>query len=439
MSAMPWPVDAPALRRIEESPEAVVERDLLATLDPLGRRGKVWIAVLASFAGAAFVAWIYQLVHGLRVTDMGNVVSWGTYMTNFVFFIGISHAGTLISAILRVTDAGWRRPITRMAEAITVIALLVGASMVCIDMGRPDRVLNVIIHGRFQSPILWDLVSVTTYLTGSFLYLYVAMIPDMPMLAKSAREHGRSLLLVRMYEILSLGYTESPAHRRLLARALGAMAVIIIPVAISVHTVVSWVCGMTLRPGWHSTIFGPYFVIGAIFSGTAAIITAMVIFRKAYHLERYLLPEHFHKLAKILLALSLLYAYFTLSEYLTTWYGGAETDTRLLALLAGNGRVGETFWLWAVFGLFVPIGLLLFPSKRSLGSILTASVLINIGMWIKRYLIIVPTLETPFIPAQAAGITPHYFPSLIDASFIIGVGIAMLFAFGNPLLAVIPK
>src|ERR1035437_1265748 len=246
------------------------------------------------------------------------------------------------------------------------------------------------------------------------------MIPDMPILARHAREQGRSPRLIRLYEMLSLGYRESPEHRRLLARALGAMAVIIIPVAISVHTVVSWVFGMTLRPGWHSTIFGPYFVIGAIFSGTAAIITAMVIFRKAYHLERYLLPEHFHKLAKILLVLSLLYAYFTLSEYLTTWYGGEGIDVRLLALLAGNGTVGAVFWLWAAFGLFIPIGLLLFPSKRSLGSIMTASILINIGMWIKRYLIIVPTLETPYIPAQAGGITPHYFPSLVELTITVG-------------------
>ncbi|MFI5311957.1 MAG: NrfD/PsrC family molybdoenzyme membrane anchor subunit [Gemmatimonadales bacterium] len=404
----------------------IIEHDLLATLDPMGRRGRIWVGSLLAVCGMALFAYIYQLVFGLRVTDMRNYVSWGTYMTNFVFFIGISHAGTLISAILRVTDAGWRRPITRMAEAITVIALLVGASMVVIDMGRPDRVLNVILHGRFQSPILWDLVSVTTYLTGSFLYLYVAMIPDMPMLAKSAREHGRSPALVRLYEILSLGYKESPAHRRLLARALGAMAVIIIPVAISVHTVVSWVFGMTLRPGWHSTIFGPYFVIGAIFSGTAAIITAMVIFRKAYHLERYLLPEHFHKLAKILLVLSLLYAYFTLSEYLTTWYGGAETDVRLLALLAGNGVVGATFWLWATFGLFIPIGLLLFPSKRSMGAIMTASILVNIGMWVKRYLIIVPTLETPFIAAQQAGITPRYFPSVVEITITAGAFAAFM-------------
>ena len=298
---------------------------------------------------------------------MRNVVSWGTYMTNFVFFIGISHAGTLISAILRVTDAGWRRPITRMAEAITCIALLVGASMVVIDMGRPDRVHE---PAPARPVPVADPVGPRVGHDIPHGQLLLPVRGDDPghadLLAKYARERGRSPWLVRLYEILSLGYRESPEHRRLLARALGAMAVIIIPVAVSVHTVVSWVFGMTLRPGWHSTIFGPYFVIGAIFSGTAALITAMVIFRKAYHLEEYLRPEHFHKLSKILLALSLLYGYFTLSEYLTTWYGGDAIDVRLLALLAGNGTVGAVFWLWATFGLFVPIALLLFPSKRSL-------------------------------------------------------------------------
>jgi molybdopterin-containing oxidoreductase family membrane subunit len=435
MSAMPLPdlqieSVAPFNIPLQTPPIAAeVQYDLLATLDPLGARGRLWIASLLAVCAAGVIAWIYQLVFGLTVTSMRNYVSWGAYMTNFVFFIGISHAGTLISAILRVTDAGWRRPVTRMAEAITVIALLIGASMVMIDMGRPDRLLNLLIHGRLQSPILWDLVSVTTYLTGSFLYLYVATIPDMPMLAQHARERGRSPKLVRLYELLSLGYRETPAHRRLLTRALGAMAVIIIPVAVSVHTVVSWVFGMTLRPGWHSSIFGPYFVIGAIFSGTAGIITAMVIFRRAYHLERYLLPEHFHKLAKILLVLSLLYAYFTLSEYLTAWYGGLESDSRLLNLLAGDTAFGRSFWVWATFGLFVPIGLLIFPSRRSLGAIMTASILINIGMWWKRFLIIVPTLETPFIPAQAAGIAPRYFPSLVECLITAGAfaGFMLLF------------
>ncbi|MEX1186855.1 MAG: NrfD/PsrC family molybdoenzyme membrane anchor subunit [Gemmatimonadaceae bacterium] len=415
--------------RREDHDTAAVESDLLSTLDPLGRGGRLWIVGLLAVMSVGATAWIMQLVNGLRVTEMRNYVSWGTYMANFVFFIGISHAGTLISAILRVTDAGWRRPITRMAEAITVFALMVGAPMVLIDMGRPDRLLNVFIHGRLQSPILWDVVSITTYLTGSMLYLYVAMIPDMPILARHARERGRSPRLVRFYEAMSLGYRESAEHRRRLAIALGAMAAIIIPVAISVHTVVSWVFGMTLRPGWHSTIFGPYFVVGAIFSGTAAIITAMVIFRRAYRLERYLLPLHFRNLGKILLVLTLLYAYFTLSEYLTAWYGGLEADRRLMELLAGHTAYGLSFWLWVVIGLFAPIGFLLFPGRRSISSIVTASVLVNVGMWVKRYLIVIPTLQTPFIPAEAAGVSTWYFPSPVEWAITAGAFAAFLLLF----------
>lgn len=413
----------------EERDARAVEAHLLSTLDPMGRAGRLWIAGLLAVCAIGAVAWRTQLEHGLRVTEMRNYVSWGAYMVNFVFFIGISHAGTLISAILRVTDAGWRRPITRMAEAITVFALLVGAPMVLIDMGRPDRIMNVFTHGRFQSPILWDVVSITTYLTGSMLYLYVAMVPDMPLLARHARERGRSPRLVWLYETMSLGYRESPEHRRRLGVALGAMAAIIIPVAVSVHTVVSWVFGMTLRPGWHSTIFGPYFVVGAIFSGTAAIITAMAIFRRAYRLERYLLPLHFRHLGKLLLVLTLLYAYFTLSEYLTAWYGGLEADSRLMELLAGQTAYGLSFWLWVVLGLFAPIGFLLFPGRRSISAIVAASVLVNIGMWVKRYLIVVPTLQTPFIPAEAAGITPWYFPSPVEWAITAGAFAAFLLLF----------
>src|SRR5207249_3408267 len=149
------------------------------TLGPLGRAGRLWVAGLLVVILAGVCTYIYQLVNGLAVTAMREYVSWGLYMTNFVFFIGVSHAGTLISAILRVTHAEWRRPITRMAEAITLFALLVGAPMVMIDMGRPDRLHHILLYGRFNSPIIWDVCSITTYISGSLLYLYVAMIPDL--------------------------------------------------------------------------------------------------------------------------------------------------------------------------------------------------------------------------------------------------------------------
>ncbi len=171
-------------------PETQLQRrvcdDLVGTLGPMSRRGKLWVGLLVTVVAAGLYAYVLELVFGLKVTAMREHVSWGLYMTNFVFFIGVSHAGTLISAILRVTNAEWRRPITRMAEAITVFALLVGAPMVIIDMGRPDRLHHVLLYGRFNSPILWDVCSIATYISGSLLYLYVAMIPDLALLAARA-------------------------------------------------------------------------------------------------------------------------------------------------------------------------------------------------------------------------------------------------------------
>lgn len=232
----------------------------------------MFVAILLAVISWAAYAYFTQLRDGLIVTGLRDNIFWGIYMTNFVFFIGISHAGTLISAILRVTGAEWRRPITRMAEAITVFALLVGGPMILIDMGHPERLLNLLLYGRIQSPILWDLISITTYITGSLLYLYLPMIPDVAECRDRLTDAPPWKRF--LYRTLSLGWRGDAEQVHRLERGVGIMAILIIPVAISVHTVVSWIFGMTLRPGWHSTIFGPYFVVGAIFSGIAALLLA---------------------------------------------------------------------------------------------------------------------------------------------------------------------
>ncbi len=395
-----------------------ITSQMLITMGPFGLRGRLWLAFFGAVVGWGIHSYTRQLTQGLEVTAMRDYVSWGMYISNFVFFIGISHAGTLISAILRVTQAEWRRPITRMAEAITVFALVVGASMVVIDMGRPERLHHVFLYGRMQSPILWDVCSITTYLVGSLLYLYVAMIPDLTLIAQATAQQGK-LLRSKLYRFLSLGYRETPQQARRLNIALVTMAVIIIPVAVSVHTVVSWVFAMTLRPGWHSTIFGPYFVIGAIYSGTAAIILAMAFFRRHYRLQKHLTDACFRKLGTLLLALSLIYAYFTLCEYLTAWYGGLETEARLLRLLMGHGQYAQLFWSMAIIGMILPPILLAIPIKKCVPLIVIASILVNIGMWLKRYLIVVPTLKTPFIPPEAAGADISYFPSPVEWSITL--------------------
>jgi molybdopterin-containing oxidoreductase family membrane subunit len=414
-------MNSPGQRGGEVANAASVEADLVASLGPAGPTQKRWIAGMGLICLWGLFAYLYQLRYGLAATAMSNYFSWGIYVVNFVFFIGISHAGTLVSAILRVTGAEWRRPITRMAEGITVFALLIGAPLVVIDMGRPDRLFNVLIHGRMASPILWDVLSVTTYLCGSLIYLYLPMIPDMAILRDSKANFApwRRWL----YAKLSIGWTGTPAQWHHLERGIGAMAVVIIPVAVSVHTVVSWIFSMTLRAGWHSTIFGPYFVVGAIFSGIAALITAMALFVKcfkAYHLDRYIAINHFRKLASLLLAVNLIYIYFTISEYLTMGYMSESADKKVLDTLF-HGQYAWQFWTMAVVGLLIPAMLLSLPWTRTFSGIVTAAVLVNIGMWLKRYVIVVPTLASPFMPVvSVSGDRLSYTPTWVEWSITAG-------------------
>ncbi|MEK7732432.1 MAG: NrfD/PsrC family molybdoenzyme membrane anchor subunit, partial [Planctomycetota bacterium] len=253
-------------------------RDKAKLIDPLfaapGRR--FWLAALALSAVVAWGGFIYvrQFIFGLGETGMNRPTYWGVYMVNFIFFIGISHAGTLISAILRVTGAEWRRPITRVAEAVTTIALIVGTLQIIIDMGRPDRLLFVILHGRLQSPILWDVVSVTAYFLGSITYLYLPLIPDVAILRDNAPGAAPGWQR-QLYTLLALGWRGNREQWTRLEKAISIMAVFIIPVAVSVHTIISWILATTVQPGWHSSIFGPYFVVGAIFSGIGALFIAM--------------------------------------------------------------------------------------------------------------------------------------------------------------------
>lgn len=370
--------------------------------------------LLASVVGWALWAYSYQLRHGLGVTGMNDQVPWGLYIVNFVFFIGISHAGTLISAILRLTGAEWRRPITRMAEVITAVALMTGALLPIIDLGRAENVVNLLGRGRMQSPILWDLVSITTYLTGSLIYLYLPMIPDLARLRDHLSDQVGPFRRW-LYRTLALGWQDSPQQIHRLERLLSIMCVLIVPIAISVHTVVSWIFAMTYRPGWHSTAFGPYFVIGAIFSGIAGIITAMAAFRRMYRLEKLITRDHFVKLGWLLLTLNLLYIYFTFAEYLTGAYTGAP-DERLLLSMLFIGKYALPFWTFTFAGTVVPALVVALPWTRTVTGITIASVLVNIGMWLKRFVIVVPTLAVPQMPYEFV----TYRPTWVEWSIMAG-------------------
>lgn len=314
-------------------------------IDPLFTAGPRFY--LLALGLSAVVAWglfmyVRQVSLGLGETGMDRPVYWGVYMVNFIFFIGISHAGTLISAILRVTGAEWRRPITRVAEAITVFALLVGTLQIIIDMGRPERLLFVLQYGRLQSPILWDVVSVTAYFLGSVMYLYLPLIPDAAIVRDNFPEHGAAWRR-KFYTVLALGWRGNREQWLRLEKAIAVMAILIIPVAISVHTIISWILATTVQPGWHSSIFGPYFVVGAIFSGIGMLFLAMTAVRRVLHLEMYITERQYRNLGLLFLTMTAVWAYFTFAEHLGI---AAAQQTEEFPVLASKlwGQYATGFW-----------------------------------------------------------------------------------------------
>jgi molybdopterin-containing oxidoreductase family membrane subunit len=417
--------------------ERLRESDLeRAVLDPLRHTTlQFWLVIagLGALVALMAVVLVRQWVLGLGVTGLSRPIYWGIYITNFVFFIGISHAGTLISAILRVTQAEWRRPITRIAEAITFFALILGAMQILIDLGRLDRVLNVVIFGRYQSPLLWDVTCITLYLLSSTLYLYLPMIPDLARLRdrwagdghqssvvsrESSAVSRRSSFVVRrpawrrhwryhLYRILALGWHGSAEQVRRLERAIGIMAIAIIPIAVSVHTVVSWIFGMMMQPMWHSTILGPYFVVGAIFSGIATLFLFMTLLRKMWHLEPWIGPKQYDYLGILLLVMSAFWGYFTLAEYLTTGYGTlVHEQTVLQAKL--SGEYAPWFYAMVFLNFIVPFAVLIRRKGRTPVGTVIASAAIAIGMWIERFTIIAPTLTRPSLGYEHAVYAPTF-------------------------------
>jgi len=393
----------------DSSSESVDERVLLRPILRTGKWFYLCAAVLLSIAAFAVWTWYYQIHTGLGVTGMNRPVFWGIYITNFVFFIGISHAGTLISAILRICQAEWRRSITRMAEVITVLVLFFGVFNIIVDLGRPDRALNVVKHAQFRSPLLWDVTSITLYLTASSFYLLLPLIPDI------ARLRDRKIRLHWLYRILSFGWQGTERQKHRLEIAISIMAILVIPIAVSVHTVVSWVFGMTVQPMWHSTIFGPYFVVGAIYSGMAALLITMTIIRKVYHLEGYLKEVHFNHMGKLLLVFTALWFYFTFSEYLTTFYGAEPTHMAVFYSKL-TGPYAPEFWTMFVGCFVIPLAILTRRRGRTPVGCAIAGATITIGMWLERFTIVVPTLVNPRLPYPRGA----YHPTWVEWSITAG-------------------
>ncbi len=399
-----------------------VRDDLWRPLQGTSKRYVLTLTFLLAVVSWGLYAWGYQLYNGIGVAGIRRPVFWGFYLVNFVFWIGISHAGTLISAILRLTDANWRKPVTRAAEAITAFALMIGGLFPIIHLGRawlfywlfpyPNSRL---LWPNFRSPLLWDVTAISTYLTGSLIFLYLPMIPDVAQLT----EHSTGWRL-RLYKIMALGWTGSDREWHALERAMKLMAGIILAVAVSVHSVVAWDFAMAIAPMWHSTIFAPYFVVGAIFSGLAGLIIALNIIRRTLHLENYLTPHHFGNLAKLLLLMSLLWLYFTFAEHLTVWYGNDPKEMNVFDARV-RGRFSPEFWIMVFVNFVVPFVLLGIKKLRSITTATIASVGILVGMWLERYLIIIPTLSIQRLTAASG----TYSPTWVEISITVATFAAM--------------
>jgi molybdopterin-containing oxidoreductase family membrane subunit len=298
-----------------------------------------------------FATWLRQYILGLGVTGLNRPVYWGIYLTNFVFFIGLAHSGTFISAILRVAGQSWRAPLTRAAEAITLFSLPFGVASILIDMGRPERLFNLVFFGRYQSPLLWDVTAVMLYFISSYVFFYLSMLPDLAICRD--RLTDATPIRKKMYTLLALGWQHHPEQYHRLERVLDGMAIFMTMLVVTVHTVVSWAFSMTLQPGWHTALLGPFFLLGAILSGTAAVVITLALLRKFYKLEAILPLSVFNSLRKLLITFILGWLYFMIAEYLTIGYGNMTEEMRVFEGKF-SGDFSIMFWYMLSDGWLLP-------------------------------------------------------------------------------------
>jgi molybdopterin-containing oxidoreductase family membrane subunit len=383
----------------EESRKALdrIFWDLTRSIRHHDELSRFWLFILVMFFIVGVWGFIIQFRRGLGVTGMRDYVSWAMYISNFVFFVAVSLIGFLISSTLHLLKFEWSKPISRIAEQVAIAAVALAGVIIVMDMGRPERLLYVFLNGRFASPILWDVTVIMTYLVISLLLYYLPLIPDLALLRD--RMTGVPGLQQKLYTILSLGWKGNDEQFRLMLHAMRILMILIIPVGLSIHTVTSWLFAVTPRAGWDTTIFGPYFVTGAFVAGTAAVIVLMFVYRVRYRLKNYLTDYHFNMMGKLLVFVALVYLYFNLNEFLVPGYKMKLAEGIHLKNIFVGGHSGM-FWFSQLFGMVIPIILLLFRICRRPIPLFIISAVMVVASWFKRLVIVVPAQEHPFLPIQ---------------------------------------
>jgi len=392
-------------------------------LKPPGRGYFKTLKVLAFVLLAVLSIWVFQILTGLGVTGLTHPVGWGVYIINFVFWVGIAHSGTLISAILHLVRSKWRDAVCRPAEAMTVFAVLTAGLFPLIDLGRLWVFYYLLpypserqLWPNFDSPLVWDACAVLTYLTVSVIFFYVGMIPDLA----SARDRfedsmGPDHPRTRLYRALSLGWAGAGSQWRHYDRGYLYFAALATPLVVSVHSVVSWDFAVSLLPGWHSTLFAPYFVAGAIHSGLAMVLTLTIPMRRLLGLKPIITDNHLEAVAKTMLVTTVIVAYAYLIEPYIAWYSGNRFEQQF-AWWRMTGWMAPTYWMLTVLNVLVPLSFFFRRVRRNVPALFTISILVNIGMWLERYFIVVGSTSHDFMPHNWA----PYHISLVEISISLG-------------------
>lgn len=395
-----------------------IERDVISAMQKPGLGYWAIVGFWATVFGVCLVGcWAWQIYKGMGVAGITHPVSWGVYITNFVFWVGIAHSGTLISAVLFLFRAKFRSSFNRAAEAMTVIAVMCAGMYPLIHLGRvwyffwllpyPNQRL---LWTNFKSPLEWDVFAVSTYLTVSVVFFYVGLIPDFAIVKRYTRGVRRWI-----YSALSLGWLGTKRQWQNYNMLYALLAGFATPLVLSVHSVVSWDFAMGIVPGWHTTIFAPYFVAGAIFSGCGMVMTLVIPMRKVQKLERVITIDHFEKLAKTMLFTSLIVGYAYTVEFILAYYSGNIYEFGIFAARA-TGHYKYQYWGMVTCNTVIPLALFVKGLRRNLVWLFITSIFVNIGMWLERFVIIVSSLAKEFNPYSWG----NYTPSFIEVGITIG-------------------
>ncbi|MBL0714726.1 MAG: polysulfide reductase NrfD [Desulfosarcina sp.] len=396
---------------------AQVDQTVLNTLKPAGKGYWTLIALLFCGILTGAACWLYQIFVGIGVAGMNNPVGWGTYLINFVFWVGIAHSGTLISAILHLFRVGWRNPIARAAETMTIFAVCTAGLFPFVHLGRAWMVYFMLpfpnqrnLWPNFQSPLMFDVVAISTYLTVSSLFWYTGMLPDLAIV----RDHATGFRK-KVFTVLSMGWTGRFEQWRHYTRGYLFFAALATPLVISVHSVVSWDFALGVVPGWHTTIFAPYFVAGAIHSGLAMVLTLMIPLRRIFNYQQIITTHVLESIAKTIVFTGLIVAFAYGTEFFMAWYSQNPLEQYIFHYRpTGDYAVG--FWIMAICNTIIPLLFFFKKIRTSIAALLVISILVNIGMWYERFVIIITSVARDFIP-HAWGL---FTPSLIEFGIMLG-------------------